>query len=111
MKRLLLLSLLPIAFLLLTAGVLTLRSSGEAQATAISGDSAACSAATSDAMVSSVDSAGPSLNSDEASLVSSCYFVGISIFDGGCGNQDEWVLRYLCPYGTGWRYVNYWFCV
>ena len=44
MKRWLLLSLLPIALLLLAVGALALQSSDEAQAGAISGDSLSCPA-------------------------------------------------------------------
>jgi hypothetical protein len=112
MKRWLLLSLIPIALLLLTAGALVLQSSGEAQAGAISGDSATCAAVHSDALVSSVDSAGPSLGSDEALLAPACYLARISRFPGGCGNQDLLIMRYLCyQTGKGWYYVNYWYCV
>jgi len=111
MKRWLLLSLIPIALLLLAAGVLALQSSGEAQAGAISGDSAACAAVHTDALVSSVDSAGPSLGSDEALLAAKCYMVGIDVLRGGCGSDDLWILRYLCyDPAKGWYYVNYWFC-
>lgn len=114
MKRWLLLSLLPIALLLLAAGALALRSSGEVQAGAISGDSVACSAVHTEvdgtALVSSVD--GTSLTStDEALLSARCYLVGITIFPDGCGNQDLYVLRYLCyDPAKGWYYVNYWYC-
>jgi hypothetical protein len=111
MKRWLLLSLIPIALLLLAAGALALQSSGEAQAGAISGDSAACAAVHTDALVSSVDSAGPSLSSDEALLAAKCYMVGIDVLRGGCGGDDLWILRYLCyDPAKGWYYVNYWFC-
>jgi hypothetical protein len=112
MKRWLLLSLLPIALLLLAAGALALRSSGEAEAGAISGDSAVCSAVhTDNALVSSVD--GPSLStSNDALLAAKCYMAGISVFENGCGSRDLWILRYLC-YDTnkGWYYVNYWYCM
>jgi hypothetical protein len=113
MKRWLLLLLIPIALLLLAAGALFLQSSGEAQAGAISGESVACAAIHTDALVSSVDSAGPSLGSDEALLAPSCYLARISRFPGGCGNQDLWIMRYLCyeAGGKGWYYVNYWYCV
>jgi len=110
MKRWLLLSLLPIALLLLAAGVLALRSSGEAQAGAISGDPVACSAADSGALVSAVD--GMSLASSEDALLSArCYLVGITILPGGCGSDDLYVLRYICyDPAKGWYYVNYWYC-
>ena len=109
MKRWLLLSLLPIALLLLAVGVLALQSSGEAQAGATSGDPVAC-AADGGALVTSVD--GTSLSSSEdALLAAKCYMVGISIYDGGCGSDDLYVLRYLCyEPGRGWYYVNYWYC-
>jgi hypothetical protein len=111
MKRWLLLSLLPIALLLLAVGALSLRSSDEAQAGAISGDPVACSAQDADdALVTSVD--GVSLASSEnAALAANCYFVGFVIFENGCGNEDLWVMRYLCyKPDKGWYYVNYWYC-
>jgi len=114
MKRWLLLSLLPIALLLLAVGALALQSSGEAQAGAISGDSVACAAVHSDvdggALVSSVD--GVSLaSSEDALLAAKCYLVGIDRFPGGCGSDDLYVLRYLCyDPGRGWYYTNYWYC-
>jgi len=114
MKRWLLLSLIPIALLLLAAGVLSLQSSGEAQAGAISGDSAACAAVHTNSLVSSVDSAGPSLGSGEASLAASCYLAKITVYNppGGCGNQSLWILRYLCyDSNKGWYYASYWYCV
>lgn len=114
MKRWLLLSLLPIALLLLAVGALALQSSDEAQAGVISGDSAACAAVHTDvdggALVSSVDGATLS-SSDEALLSAKCYMVGVSIFPGGCGSRDLYVLRYLCyDPAKGWYYVNYWYC-
>ena len=109
MKRWLLLSLLPIALLLLAAGALALHSSSEVQAGAISGDSAACSAVHTDALISTVDGSS-SVSSDEALLAAKCYMVGITIFEGGCGSDDLYVLRYLCYDSRGWRYVNYWYC-
>ena len=114
MKRWLLLVLLPIALLLLAVGALALQSSGEAQAGAISGDSVACAAVHSDvdggALVTSVD--GTSLVSTEDALLSAkCYMVGITIFYGGCGGDDLYVLRYLCyEPARGWYYTNYWYC-
>ena len=110
MKRWLLLVLLPIALLLLAVGALALQSSGEAQAGAISGDPIACSATDGGALVSSVD--GVSLASSEDALLSAkCYLVGITIFPGGCGGDDLYVLRYLCyDPGRGWYYTNYWYC-
>jgi hypothetical protein len=37
--------------------------------------------------------------------------VGITIFYGGCGSDDLYVLRYLCyDPAKGWYYVNYWYC-
>jgi len=109
MKRWLLLSLLPIALLLLAVGALAFQSSGEAQAGAISGDPVAC-AADDGALVTSVE--GTSLVSTEDALLSAkCYMVGITIFEGGCGNEDLYVLRYLCyEPGRGWYYTNYWYC-
>jgi len=102
MKRWLLLSLLPIALLLLAVGALSLRSSGEAQAGAVSGDPIACAAQDAGgALVTSVD--GTSLTSSEnAALAASCYFVG---------SDDLWIMRYLCyTPQKGWYYVNYFFC-
>jgi len=114
MKRWLLLSLLPIALLLLAVGALALQSSDEAQAGAIPGDSVACAAVHSDvdggALVSSVD--GPSLaSSDDALLAARCYLVGIDVIRSGCGSDDLYILRYLCyDPAKGWYYVNYWYC-
>jgi len=109
MKRWLLLSLLPIALLLLAVGALAFQSSDEAQAGAISGDPVAC-AADDGALVTSVD--GTSLVSTEDALLSAkCYMVGITIFYGGCGGDDLYVLRYLCyEPARGWYYTNYWYC-
>jgi hypothetical protein len=109
MKRWLLLSLLPIALLLLAVGVLALQSSGEAQAGTISGDPIAC-AADQGTLVTTVD--GTSLTSSEdASLAARCYLVAIDVIPSGCGSDDLWVLRYLCyDPGRGWYYVNYWYC-
>jgi hypothetical protein len=109
MKRWLLLSLLPIALLLLAIGALAFQSSDQAQAGAMSGDPVAC-AAHDGALATSVD--GVSLASTEDTLLSAkCYMVGITIFDGGCGNRDLYVLRYLCyDPAKGWYYVNYWYC-
>ena len=110
MKRWLLLSLLPIALLLLAAGAFALRSSHEVQAGTITGDSAACAAVHTDALVSTVG--GSSLtSSDDALLAAKCYLVGIDVLSNGCGNRDLYILRYLCYDSTkGWRYVNYWYC-
>ena len=110
MKRWILVSLLPIALLLLAAGALALQSSDEAQAGTISGDPIACSDADGGALVSSVG--GTSLTStDDALLSAKCYLVGIDIFPGGCGSDDLYVLRYLCyEPGRGWYYTNYWYC-
>jgi len=109
MKRWLLLSLLPIALVLLAVGALALQSSNQAQAGAISGNPVSCSADTG-ALVTSVD--GTSLASSEDPLLSAkCYLVGIDRLIGGCGNQDLYVLRYLCyDPAKGWYYVNYWYC-
>jgi hypothetical protein len=109
MRRLLLLSLLPITLLLLAVGALALHSSDQAQAGAISGDPIAC-AADDGALVTSVD--GVSLASTEDALLSArCYMVGVSIFPNGCGSRDLYVLRYLCyDPGRGWYYTNYWYC-
>jgi hypothetical protein len=116
MKRRLLLSLVPIALLLLAAGVLAPQSSGEAQGGAVRGDSAGCAAAHTNvdggALVSSVDSAGPSLASDQALLAAQCYFAGITRFPYRCGGDDLYVLRYLCyDPAKGWFYVNYAYCM
>jgi len=111
MKRWLLLSLLPIALLLLAVGALALQSSDEAQAGTISGDPVACAAdASAGALVSSVD--GPSLaSSDDALLAAKCYLVGIDVIRSGCGSDDLYILRYLCyDPAKGWYYVNYWYC-
>jgi hypothetical protein len=110
MKRWLLLSLLPIALLLLAAGALALQSSNEAQAGVISGDPIACSVTDGGALVSGVE--GTSLSSvDPALLSAKCYLVGIDRFPGGCGSDDLYVLRYLCyEAGRGWYYTNYWYC-
>jgi hypothetical protein len=115
MKRWLLLSLLPVALLLLAAGVLALQSSGEAQGGAARGNSAACAAVHTNvdggALVSSLDSAGPSLGGG-ALLAAECYFVGISRLIGGCGWGDLYILRYLCyTPAKGWFYANYSYCV
>jgi hypothetical protein len=110
MKRWLLLSLLlPIALVLVAVGVLAFQSSDQAQAGAISGDPVAC-AAEDGSLVTSVD--GTSLASTENALASAkCYLVGVTIFDGGCGSDDLYVLRYLCyEVGRGWYYTNYWYC-
>jgi hypothetical protein len=112
MKRWLLLSLLPIALLLLAVGALALQSSDEAGA--VAGNTTACAALHTDldsgALVSSVDGSSLSSNSDPL-LAAKCYMVGISVFPGGCGSDDLYVLRYLCyEPGRGWYYVNYWYC-
>jgi len=109
MKRWLLLSLLPIALLLLAVGALSLHSSDEAQAGSISGDPIAC-AADDGALVSTVD--GTSLTSSEDAMLSArCYLVGIDIVRSGCGSDDLYVLRYLCyDPGRGWYYTNYFYC-
>lgn len=115
MKRRLLLSLLSIGLLLLAAGVLALQSSGEVQGGAVRGDSAAPAAVHTQvdrgALVSSVDSAEPSLVSDQALLAAKCYFAGITRFPAGCRWDDLYVLRYLCySPAKGWFYVNYMYC-
>ncbi len=120
MRRARLLVLLgPVAFVLIAAALLLLLPSGSAQAGVMSGDSVSCGAATGDAstpvdaMVLASDSAETSLGATtDPALSAQCFFVGITIFEDGCGNQDLWVLRYLCydPV-NGWRYVNYHFCV
>jgi hypothetical protein len=110
MKRWLLLSLiLPIALVLLAVGVLAFQSSGEAEAGTISGDPVAC-AVDDGALSTSVD--GVSLSSTDNALMSAkCYLVGVTIFPGGCGGDDLYVLRYLCwESGRGWYYANYWYC-
>jgi hypothetical protein len=110
MKRCLLLSLLPMGALLLAVAALALHSSDEAQAGTISGDPIACSATDGGALVSTVDGVSSS-SSQDALLGAKCYFVGITIFPGGCGGDDLYVLRYLCyDPGRGWYYTNYWYC-
>jgi hypothetical protein len=110
MKRWLLLSLLPIALLLLAVGALALQSSDEAQAGTISGDPIACSATDSGDLVTSVEGASFT-SSEDALLAAKCYMVGIDRFPGGCGSRDLYVLRYLCyDPAKGWYYVNYWYC-
>ena len=115
MKRWLVLSPVPIAGLVLAAGVLVARSSGGVEAGVVAGDSAACARAESDvdagALVSSVS--GPPLSSgDQAPLAGAkCYLVGIEMLSRGCGCRDLYILRYLCyDSAKGWRYVNYWYC-
>ena len=110
MKRWLLLSLLALAVLLLSVAVISLRSSDEAQAGAVSGDPVASCAADDGALVTSVD--GASLTSSaNAALAADCYFVALPVFENGCGNQDLWIMRYLCyTPQKGWYYVNYFFC-
>ena len=88
-----------------------LGASGEVQAGAVSGDPVACAAQDAGgALVTSVD--GTSLtSSDNAALAASCYFVAMPVFEGGCGSQDLWIMRYLCyTKQKGWYYVNYFFC-
>ncbi|MDP2948861.1 MAG: hypothetical protein Q8P22_04920 [Chloroflexota bacterium] len=107
--------LAPIALLLIAGGALLLQPSGQAQAAVGTGDSISCSAASApvDALVVAPDSAGTSLGSttDSPALSATCYFVGITKFNGACGNQDLYVLRYLCYSPTkGWYYVNYAYC-
>jgi hypothetical protein len=110
MKRWLLLSLLPIALILLAVGALSLRSSDEAQAGLISGDPIAC-AADQSAPVTSVDGTTSLASSEDALMSARCYLVGIDVFRSGCGGDDLYVLRYLCyDPGKGWYYVNYWYC-
>jgi len=107
--------LAPIALLLIAGGALLLQPSGQAQAVAGSGDSISCSAASApvDALVVAPDSAGTSLGSvtDSPALSATCYFVGITKFNGACGGDDLYVLRYLCyDPAKGWYYVNYLYC-
>ena len=111
----LLIILAPIAFLMIAAAVLLLQPSGSAQAGVISGDSLSCSdvSTPADALVFAADSAEMSLGAtSDPALSAQCYFVGISIFENGCGGDDLWILRYLCySPEKGWYYVNYHWCV
>ncbi|KPK21938.1 MAG: hypothetical protein AMJ76_01375 [Dehalococcoidia bacterium SM23_28_1] len=99
----------------IAGGALLLQSSDNAEARAISSDSLSCSAAgaPADALVIASDSAGTSLTTtDTATASATCYFAGITIFPNGCGNQDLYVLRYLCyTPSRGWHYVNYAYCI
>jgi hypothetical protein len=114
----LLILIAPIAVVLIAAGALLLQPSGSAQAGVISGDSVSCGAASGDVstpvdvLAFATDSAETSLGTTSGPALSAqCYFVGITIFEDGCGNQDLWVLRYLCySPSKGWYYVNYHFC-
>jgi hypothetical protein len=109
-RRWLLLSLLPIALLLLAVGALAFQSSDGAEAGAISGDPVAC-AADNGALATSVVDGVSLASTEDALLAARCYMVGITIFDGGCGSDDLYVLRYLCyEPGRGWYYTNYWYC-
>jgi hypothetical protein len=114
-SKLLLLLVAAIALLAIAGGALLLQSSDQAEAGIIAGDSLSCSASggSGDALVVAPESAGTSLvTTDTSALSAECYFVGITVFRGGCGNQDLWVLRYLCYTPTrGWHYVNYAYCV
>jgi preprotein translocase subunit SecG len=111
----LLLLVTAIAFLAIAGGALLLQSSDGAEAGIISGDSPSCSAvgASGDALVVASDSTGSALTTtDTAALSAQCYFAGITRFPNACGNQDLYVLRYLCYSSTrGWYYVNYMYCM
>jgi len=113
-RKLALLLVAAIALLAIAGGALLLQHSGPAEAGIIPSDSLSCSASggSGDALVVAPELAGTSLaTTDTAALSAECYFVGISIFRGGCGNQDLWVLRYLCyTPSKGWHYVNYGYC-
>jgi hypothetical protein len=114
-RKLSLLLVAAIALLAIAGGALLLQPSDPAEAGIIPGDSLSCSAASasSDALVVASESAGTSLaTTDTATLSAECYFVGITRFIWGCGNQDLYVLRYLCySAGQGWHYVNYLYCM
>jgi len=114
-RKPLLLLVAAITLLAIAGGALLLQPSGQAEAGIISGDSLSCSAAgaATDALVVAPDSAGTSLTTTDTTAVSAqCYFVGITRFPNGCGNQNLYVLRYLCynP-AQGWYYVNYAYCM
>ncbi|MGD0205093.1 MAG: hypothetical protein ABSB57_01425 [Dehalococcoidia bacterium] len=114
-RKLSLLLVVAITFLAIASGALLLKSSDQAEAGITLGDSLSCPASggTGDALVVAPDSAGTSLTTtDTAALSADCYFIGITRFPRGCGNQDLWVLRYLCYNATqGWHYVNYLYCM
>ncbi len=111
----LLLLVAAIAFLAIAGGALLLQSSDEAEAGIIPADSLSCTASggSADALVVASDSTGTSLTTtDGAALSAQCYFAGITRFPNGCGNQDLYVLRYLCyDPARGWFYVNYMYCM
>ncbi|MCJ7509584.1 MAG: hypothetical protein MUP14_01670 [Dehalococcoidia bacterium] len=111
-RKLSLLLVAAIALLAIAGGALLLQHSGQAEAGIIAGDSLSCPAA-GDALVVAPESAGTSLaTTDTAALSAQCYFVGISILEGGCGGEDLWIMRYLCySPGKGWYYSNYGYCV
>jgi hypothetical protein len=104
-----------IASLAIVGGAFLLQPADQATAGIASGDSLSCSVSggAGGALVVSADSAGTSLiTTDTASLSAQCYFAGITRFIKGCGNQDLWVLRYLCySADRGWYYVNYAYCL
>lgn len=110
----LLLLLAPIAFVAIAAGVLLLQPSGSAEAGFASSDSVSCGEVGTpvDALVFASDSTETSLGlTSDPALSAACYLVGINVLHGGCGNQDLWILRYLCySPGKGWYYVNYHWC-
>ena len=111
----LLLLVAAVALLAVVGGALLLQPSHQAEAGIVSGDSLSCSAvdAPGDALVVAPDSAGTSLaTTDTPALSAVCYFAGITRFPDGCGNQDLYVLRYLCyDPAKGLYYVNYAYCM
>ena len=113
-RKPLLLMLAAITLLAIAGGAFLLQPSDQAKAQIISSDSLSCPASggSGDALVVAPDSAGTSLaTTDTAALSAECYFVGITRFPHGCGNQDLWVLRYLCyTPDKGWYYANYLYC-
>jgi len=104
-----------ITLLAIAGGAFLLQPADEATAGIVSGDSLSCSTvgASGDALIVSADSAGTSLTTtDTTALSAQCYFAGITRFIDGCGNQDLYVLRYLCYSSeNGWYYVNYAYCL
>ena len=113
-RKLALLLVAAIALLAIASGAFLLQHSDPAEAGIIPGDSLSCPASggSGDALVVAPESAGTSLaTTDTAALSAECYFVGISIFRGGCGSNDMYILRYLCySPAKGWYYANYWYC-
>jgi hypothetical protein len=111
----LLLLVAAITSLAIAGGTLLLQSADQAEARIVPNDSISCTTVgvSGDSLVVSSDSTGTSLTTtDTAGLSAECYFAGITRFIHGCGNQDLYVLRYLCyTPAKGWHYVNYAFCL